>query len=184
MSVLIFAGHNEIEKGVEYKDVFEHDVAALWCRILYQAHEDFYKETPFLKIGKNGTLSQKIKEINTTENIEYAIDLHFNTTTAFNRSIKGSRLLYLEDDFKSYLTALVLQEKFGKLFPPNRGIKPGFFVSEATKKHRPLIFLSETKVPSFIFEPCFIQDIKQILAFDKEKALQFLNILKETRDFY
>ena len=99
-----------------------------------------------------------------------ALEIHFNSAAV--PGVKGSETLYAPGSQRGSKIARIVQCHLAKQYPPNRGIKEGWY-----RMDRPGVidyagdtegdeiidyFLRKTKCPALIVEPEFIQNHRKI----------------------
>lgn len=145
--------------------VFEHDLAVLWTSIIAEEIEKF---TPVV-IVKPGWLGDKVRMINAFKGVEpvyLAAEIHFNSDV--RRMSRGSETLYFPGSAAGKCAAETVQRTLGKVFPPNRGPKEGWFrmdrpghvdyPGDKEGDEKVDFYLKKTRMTSLIIEPEFIHN--------------------------
>ena len=150
--LFISAGHHQAAKGAEYKGFNEHDEAQTWVSLIANHLGSDCMVVP------TGYLRDKVAFINThTTDVQkdLAVEVHFNSAVKDGVHIgKGSECLFYPTSIRGYLLAEAVQETLGELFPPNRGVKEGWY--RMKKTNGPDFFLERTSCTALILEPEFI----------------------------
>lgn len=189
MVILISAGHYEAAKGAQHEGFTEYPETSLWADTLALAINKVGENKQGYPIAmriKDGHLRDKVAEINhICENTKVfcAVEIHFNSAGVPN--VKGSETLYYPGSQRGAKIARIVQFHQAKTFPPNRGIKEGWY-----RMDRPGVidyagdvegdetidyFLRKTPCPAIIVEPEFVQNHRLL----KEKRLEGVTQLAE-----
>jgi len=148
--ILISAGHHPYRKGATYGDFNEHDEACIWVSLLCNMLGSDALSVPA------GILKNKIEFINRQKDLDFAVEIHFNS--ALNADGKhvgiGSETLYYPGSEAGLALATIIQERLSRVFSPNRGAKEGYY--QMNKSKGPDYFLAKTRCPAVIIEPEFI----------------------------
>lgn len=104
-------------------------------------------------------LPAKVRAINKLckeREVTLAIEIHFNSAkNSLGQHVgEGSETLYYPDSERGKYYATRVQEVLGRLFPPDRGVKEGWYRRRQTSGA--LYFLEYTHCPAIIIEPEFI----------------------------
>lgn len=179
--IAISPGHYPEKPGACFEGFCEHDEAVRWVDTLH----DLLGPGNAVKVpGK--TLRDKVAFIKArTPGISVAVEIHFNS---FKQWIdkdhdevidddelfhagRGCETLYFPDSEQGMALAAVCQEALVQFFPPDRGIKEGWYRMQ--KRFGPDFFLERTPCPAVILEPDFIHRRDEITAHREEacKAL-------------
>lgn len=176
--VLLEVGHNEDSKGAineKYpRQLNEYEVNKEVARKL---SVELYKECIFPIIIWNGSISQKINIINTSDYgkltnkvdpILIQVSLHFNAYKGYTSNSSGSEVLISDKKPKSAFLAECLLKEFVNLTSMDRGIKVR---TEGTRGYK---ILTET-IPEYavICEPLFIDSEEGEMLLD-EATIDFL----------
>lgn len=151
MSIIIFAGHHPKKPGACWEGFCEHDEALRWLPLL----RGFFAEEDLI-IGPAATLRDKTDFVNERSPL-LAIDLHFNSAPMKDGKPvgKGSETLYYPGSAKGKAAAEAVQAKLSKVFPPDRGVKEGYY--RLDPKRGADWFLARTRCTALILEPEFVQ---------------------------
>ncbi len=153
--ILLSAGHHPGAPGACYNDICEHGIAAEWISIIGNNLRGYYP----VAIVPTGRLGDKIRWINDKARsvpVELAVELHFNSDES--KKQHGSETLYCPGSVKGAACAAVVQNALGKILPPNRKAKEGWYrmIRPPDPKATPDAFLRDTTMPALILEPEFI----------------------------
>lgn len=151
--VFLSAGHYPKSPGAGFEGFFEHDEAARWCTVIQAMDLDFIQLVP------TGTLKEKAQWINRRARIgDVAVEIHFNDAlNAKGEHIgSGSETLYYPGSTRGLALARVVQAELAKLFPPDRGVKEGWYRGDPSRG--PDYFLERVTVPALILEPEFVRN--------------------------
>jgi len=148
--ILISTGHHEEKRGASFDDFYEHDEARIWAAALVSILGEHGLAVPL------GRLEEKVKFINNTDNVDIAIEIHFNSAkNASGENIgNGCETLYYPKSKNGMIAANLIQDAMAKTLKPDRGIKEGYF--RLNKSNGVNYFLARTKCISLIIEPEFI----------------------------
>jgi len=170
--ILISGGHHTHARGATHEGNSEFPETRIWAELIVHRLKALDLDAAVVCQGK---LRKKVKEINNLHseiNCKLAIEVHFNSL-ASGRA-RGCETLYYPGSIKGKLYAERIQETMVRFFPPDRGIKEGWY-----KMDRPGVvdyhgdvdgdekidyFLRKTPCPALIIEPEFIQYYEDIAA--------------------
>lgn len=159
--IAISAGHNPNQKGASYQEHTEYDEACEWvtkiCDYLVELGYGVY-EVP------TGSLKSKVEKINEIEDIECAIEVHFN---AGSFAASGSETLYFPGSEKGKALATYVQAYMSTAIGNrDRGVKEGWYrqdrpgvkdyAGDVDGDETLLYFLRATNCTAIIIEPEFI----------------------------
>ena len=149
--ILLSAGHHPLAKGATYNQHNEYDEAVLWVDEIANLIRVLFP----VAIVPTGKVSAKVEWINSQPKATIACEIHFNSDASKRQ--KGSETLYCPGSLIGEAAAGIIQAALGGLFPPNRGVKEGWY--QGDKKNGPIGYLKTTKCPAIILEPEFIYNI-------------------------
>lgn len=174
--IYLSAGHNEARQGASFGDVTEFKLTTKWVDVIAGLLGDRCVRVP------GGSLPSKINFINNrTESRDLAVEIHFNSAKQWKDWDKdglidpgemvhvgrGSESLYYpgkvpsdRGSVKGKKAAFYIQDVLGRIFPPNRGAKPGWYQMNPAKG--PDYFLARTDCVAIIIEPEFIDNLDAI----------------------
>lgn len=156
MTIAISAGHHPSRPGACYKGFCEHPEAVLWATLVVDllGYQHAVQVPP-------GTLREKVGFINGL-GCEAAVEIHFNSAVDRdgNRVGEGSETLYYPGSARGRELAERLQSAIAPHFPPDRGVKEGWYRMDPSKG--PDYFLARTRCPAVILEPEFIHHVERI----------------------
>lgn len=153
--ILLSAGHYPDSKGATYRRFNEHDEAVLWVDLLaYNLRE----KTEVL-IVPTGRIKHKVAWSNRWQ-ADLFVEIHFNASASGEG--KGSTTLYYPGSVKGKKAANIVQHVLGKRFPPDHGVRPGYYRGDP--KRGPLAVLKDTNCPALILEPEFVYQYDDIRA--------------------
>lgn len=162
--ILVSAGHHPGAPGAGFNGFYEHDEAARWANAVVR----HLGPERALRVP-NGYLRHKVEFVNSRRALA-AVEIHFNSKVVIEddgtlRHVgDGCETLYYPGSRLGELLAETVQEQISQIFPPNRGIKEGWY--RLDPRRGPDFFLARTKCPSIIVEPEFIHHVSAI----KERA--------------
>jgi len=177
MIVLVSAGHHGRARGAVFEGFSEYPETSIWADALVTAinemketrHHPLLADYPAAMRIQSGLLRDKVVEVNEickASPVFCAIEIHFNSAAAAN--VRGSETLYAPGSQRGRGIAQIVQRYLAKTFPPDRGIKEGWY-----RMDRPGIidyqgdvdgdekidfWLRKTQCPALIVEPEFIQN--------------------------
>lgn len=174
--IFISAGHHPSAPGARWERFVEHDEALIWAQEIAARVEDSMFVPP-------GVLKSKVDFINSRilEGAEdVAIEVHFNAARdAEGKPVgRGAETLYYPGSVDGKRLAEVCQEALVKFFPPDRGVKEGWYRMD--KNRGPDFFLAKTKCPAVILEPEFVHRHEKIV----ERRLDAIMALVEALNVY
>lgn len=171
--IAISIGHHPYAKGASYEKRNEYDIAKVWASHLTNMLGDKAMLVP------TGTLKEKVMFINNMDNVNVAVEIHFNSAVnSDGENIgKGSETLYYPHSKEGRQLAETLQESLSRVFPPNRGAKEGWY--QMNKSKGADYFLSRTKCVAVIVEPDFIHRYELIDENMKSGCAAIANALLE-----
>lgn len=163
-SVFISAGHYPASPGADDGHGFsEHPEAVEWMNALAVELGAVSVLVP------TGKLPAKIAFINSlVQDGDCAIEIHFNSAEDAQgiHVGAGSETLYCPGSNSGPVLAQAVQTELAKTFPPNRGIKPGWYRMDP--RNGPDAFLTDTHCTAIIVEPDFIHRRGIIQSFREE----------------
>lgn len=176
--ILISAGHYAKAKGAVFKNFCEFPETLSWAmRINHYLRNN---DIPSL-IVPPGNLQWKVRYINEavkTYGVKMAIEVHFNAGGS-----GGCETLYCPGSIKGKEIASVIQRNMCSVFPPDRGIKEGWYHMDrpgVVDYHGDIdgdetidYFLRSTICPAIIIEPEFVSN-KDIIEAKTEEACRLL----------
>ena len=174
--IFISAGHYPAKPGAKFERFVEHDEAIIWA-------DELVKKIDNSMLVPVGVLKSKVAFINERiMNGDIAIEIHFNAAVnAKGENVgKGSETLYYPGSEKGEKLAAAAQSALAEVFPPDRGIKEGWYRMDPARG--PDFFLAKTKCPAIIIEPDFVHRFELIIE-NRETAIDKLaEVLKENYD--
>jgi hypothetical protein len=183
--ILVSAGHYPAAKGAQFQGFTEYPETAAWADALVVAINGVGEnktDYPLAMRIKDGHLRDKVKEVNEickATKVFCAIEIHFNSANV--PGVKGSETLYAPGSQRGRKIARIVQRHLAKQYPPNRGIKEGWY-----RMDRPGVidyagdvegdeiidyFLRKTMCPALIIEPEFVQNYDLIVQTKAEGIL-------------
>jgi N-acetylmuramoyl-L-alanine amidase len=166
--IFISAGHHPAAPGAKFDRFIEHDEATIWADKM--AHK-LGLDSSLVPVG---TLQQKVSYINARlMDGDIAIEIHFNAARdADNKPVgRGCETLYYPGSVKGELLATLCQDALAEVFPPDRGVKEGWYRMDPNRG--PDFFLARTKCPAVILEPEFVHHANLIIE-NRDKAIGML----------
>lgn len=166
--ICVSAGHHKHAPGACYGGYCEFEFTTEWADRVH-----YYLGEAGIRVP-NGTLRNKAEFIN-KHNPNLAVEIHFNSAKVWrdlNKDGKiqddemvnvgeGSETLYFPSSPLGKQAAIMMQDKLGMLFPPDRGAKQGWYMRDP--KRGANYFLQNTKCVSLILEPEFIDNTQVII---------------------
>jgi len=164
--ILLSAGHNSDKRGACNGDYCEHENATKWVNYIQKLIKPFI----LTKIVPSGRLVDKVGYINSIQECDIAVEIHFNS----NVNAKGSESLYHPNSKKGKELAENIQDEFenANIFQPNRGVKEGWYKMDhpdvidynGDVKGDEVIdyFLRRTRPVAVVIEPDFISQKDRI----------------------
>ncbi|OGO02364.1 MAG: hypothetical protein A2Y72_02225 [Chloroflexi bacterium RBG_13_53_26] len=119
--LLLIAGHHPLAKGAGYNDHYEHDEAVLWVSEI----ANLVRGRMMVDIVPTGRVSDKVKWVNTQNNVSLVCEVHFNSDASKRQH--GSETLYCPGSSHGKSAAEVVQAALAGIFPPSRGVKEGWY---------------------------------------------------------
>lgn len=195
MVILVSAGHYPAAKGAQFQGFTEYPETAEWANGLVTAINAVgtsKREYPLAIRVPDGHLRDKVAHVNEvcdSTKVFCAMEIHFNSANV--PGVKGSETLYAPGSQRGRKIARIVQRHLAKQYPPNRGVKEGWY-----RMDRPGVidyagdvdgdevidyFLRKTKCPALIVEPEFIQNYDLLL---KTKAEGILALAEGLIDAY
>lgn len=174
--ILISAGHNPTAVGACNGDFCEHPEAVKWVNLISAKLNELRVKH---EIVPTGSLTKKIRFINDHPGAVIAAEIHFNS----NVNARGCETLYHPQSRRGKIAAQIVQRSIASLFPPNRGIKEGWY-----RQDKPgyvdypgdvdgdewlVAFVAKTRCPAIIIEAEFIRN-KDIIEANRETACAFI----------
>jgi len=154
--IAVSAGHYPAAPGAVYEGFVEHDHAVKWAdKVTELLKEQGYKVTRI----PTGHLQDKVHHVNES-GAKLAIEIHFNSDAKHNAH--GCVTLYCPGSHKGERLASLVQSGLSSFFPPNRGVKEGWYRLDPSRG--PDYFLSHTVPPAIIVEPEFVENANKIEA--------------------
>lgn len=178
-TVFISAGHYPEKPGACFGDFCEFQEAMSWAVVLT---DKLLRESITAQLVPTGFLQQKVDFINGGGPL-LAVEIHFNsfkvwedankdgiiTSNELHSAGSGSETLFFPGSMRGRALAESVQRNLAKVFPPNRGIKEGWY--KMNKKFGPDYFLERTRCPAVIVEPEFIHK-KNLIQSNREAGCQ------------
>lgn len=184
--IFVSAGHYPARPGAKHNGFDEHSEAVKWAERICEVLEERAKSVP------TGILREKVGFINKLATEEdCAVEIHFNSFKVWEDLNKnglidddelraagrGSETLYYPGSVVGKSLAEVCQNVLGKIFPPDRGVKEGWY--RMNPKNGPDYFLAQTRCPAVILEPEFIHRRDEIQIRREEACVELSSVLKE-----
>jgi N-acetylmuramoyl-L-alanine amidase len=164
----ISGGHNPEKRGATNGEISEFPETLRWAE---QIVEELKKMNVQACVVPTGTLGHKVRSIN-SKPATMAIEIHFNADPSSRG--KGCETLYHPGSTKGADLANAIQQHMASFFPPNRGVKEGWYKMDrpGAVDYRGDVdgdemvdyFLRKTKCPAVIIEPEFIHNQQVIEA--------------------
>jgi len=153
---LISAGHHPYAKGASYGDFNEFDEAVIWQRKIIEYLDGRGGFVP------HGKLKNKVAFINSQEDVEVAVEIHFNAASDKNGNPvgKGSEVLIYPGSEEGAAVGKQVAMRLGLIYEPNRGVKDGWY--RMNPDNGPDFFLSKTNCTALIVEPEFVHNYEKI----------------------
>lgn len=148
--IFISAGHHPSAPGACYGEFCEHWEAVRWADRIVELLDGRAIRVP------DGHLKNKVAFINSHSDATLAVEIHFNAAVDAegNPIGNGCESLYYPGSERGRLAAETIQMGLARLFPPDRGVKEGWYRMQ--KRFGPDYFLAWTRCPAVIVEPEFI----------------------------
>ena len=165
MNVALHLGHRQGRTGAYNKsrDISEYSFNTLLMNLVYGKLLSFNKKDLNMNLYTDFTLEKSIDALNNTQN-DLIVSFHSN---AYNESVSGTEVLYLEGTILSRNYAEIMQGfLIDSLHINDRGIKGLIPLDRGYK------FVKETRDPCIIIEPFFIDN-----DFDLTIAIANFNLL-------
>lgn len=175
--ILVSPGHYSAAQGAKNHNGFsEYPETRVWARKLVACLGK--EHGMYVGSGKLGDKVETINRICKEQPIKLAIEVHFNAAKNFAGEFVGvgSETLYCPGSSKGKSLALKIQNVLGEQFPPNRGVKEGWY--RRRKTNGALFFLKKTDCPAVIIEPEFIQFEDRITSRREQCCHALAQILK------
>lgn len=164
--IYISAGHDKDKPGAKFKDLTEYELTTKWADCLHSILGDSIS----VRVP-DGKLKKSVEYINRKGDASIAVELHFNSFQFWKDLDKdgeidegemfhggeGCETLYYPGSITGFSLATRIQQRLSKVFPPNRGIKEGWY--RLDKKNGVNYFLKATKCTAVIIEPEFIDNM-------------------------
>jgi N-acetylmuramoyl-L-alanine amidase len=170
--IFISAGHYPAHPGATHERFIEHDEAVVWRNLLID------KLIPLEVMSvPSEVLRSKVDFINARlQNGDLALEIHFNSALdkEGNHVGRGCETLYYPGSKKGKEFAEACQIALAEVFPPDRGVKEGWYRMDPTRGAD--FFLEKTKCPAVIIEPEFVHH-SNIIQDNREEACENLSII-------
>lgn len=162
--ILLSAGHYPAAPGACFGDFCEHAEAVRWVG----QTAVLIRQQMRVDIVPSGALAAKVAHINSyrREPVLLACEIHFNSDPSHQGH--GSETLYCPGSAKSRRAAEIVQSALGRVLPPDRGTKEGWYrmdkpghedyPGDVDGDEKPDYFLAATNPVALIVEPAFIHD--------------------------
>ncbi len=138
----------------------EHDLAAHWVGQIAL----LVRQRVEVQVVPSGWLGDKVRFINSLKNCQLAVELHFNSSPS--AKARGCETLYCPGSDAGRRAAEAVQEYLAQVFPPSRGVKPGWhrmdlpghvdYQGDVEGDEKVDYFLGKTGMVALIVEPEFI----------------------------
>jgi len=160
--ICISGGHNQRNKGATYEGFSEFPETLIWAEQIVRKLKSFKLRAHCVS---ENTLIQKVEEINKKSPV-LAVEIHFNADPKHKG--RGCETLYYPHSHKGLYLANEIQRQISSFFPPNRGVKAGWYqmdvpgvvdyVGDIDGDESIDFFLRATHCPAVIIEPEFIHN--------------------------
>lgn len=189
----ISAGHFPERPGACFGTFCEHNEAMHWAILIV---EHLTQQGCGAVVVPTGPLKKKIEFINGS-NPQLAVEIHFNsfkiwedanrdgliTDDELHHAGRGCETLYYPESQKGVVLAHNVQDALTEFFPPDRGIKEGWY--RMNPKNGPDYFLEKTACPSIIVEPDFIHKKNKIQDRRRDACIAIAEaVIKTKGEFY
>lgn len=144
----------------------EHDLAVHWVAQVAL----IVRQQAAVQVVPPGWLGDKVRFINALAGCRLAVEIHFNS--AASAKARGSETLFCPGSERGRTAAEAVQRFLWKVFPPDRGAKPGWYrmdapnhvdyVGDVEGDEKVDYFLAKTKPVALIVEPEFIFNVKTL----------------------
>ena len=148
--IFISAGHYPSHPGAKWERFIEHDEAVIWADAICEQLDNSMRVPTGVLKSKTTFINERVM------NNDIAIEIHFNAARDSNDNPigKGCETLYYPGSDTGKALASLCQAVLAPLFPPDRGIKEGWYRMDKSKGAD--FFLAKTKCPAVIIEPEFV----------------------------
>lgn len=161
MKIFLSAGHSQLKNGTYTSAmglINEHEENVIMVnKIANELRKDGHEVDTCIIPKKTLSLAKEEANYKLTreksKSYDLCIEIHFN---AFNKTAKGTEVLYYSENGKKYAT--IVQDKLSTLFT-NRGIK----------KRDNLYILTKTKSPAILIEVCFCDNKEDVSIYNTNK---------------
>ena len=171
MTILLSAGHYPAARGACHNDVCEHEEAVRWVGMIKSAIIGYHHAVDEVPTGPlmirhpvtRHLIGGKIHWINKQRPMAKLVcEVHFNSDVS--KTQHGSETLFCPGSVKGAACAAIVQDALGKIFPPSRGAKEGWYqmIRPPDPRAKPDAMLSETNPVALIIEPEFIYNYDDI----------------------
>ncbi len=183
--IILSAGHFPEDPGACFQGFCENGEAVLWVKLI---HDCLSAAFPVV-IAPSVWLGDKVRWINDYRpKPKLVAEIHFNSDAS--RKGKGSETLYYPRSIKGQKIAQIVQDSVASFFPPNRGIKEGWYrmdkpghidyPGDVEGDEKVDYYLKKTNYPAIIVEPEFIHNKTTILAARDETCEVIAHALYDT----
>jgi N-acetylmuramoyl-L-alanine amidase len=174
--ILISTGHNPKQQGAEWNGKTEYKEGMKWTALIMRKLDEAGHNVAYVPTG---TLTEKVKYINSTNGVKVAIEIHFNSDPG--RKGRGSETLFCPGSTKGKELAEMIQSAFKakNICQPNRGAKEGWYrmdrpdhvdyVGDVNGDEKIDYFLKSTNPVAAIVEPEFMHNLDKV---DMDAACQ------------
>jgi N-acetylmuramoyl-L-alanine amidase len=152
--IFVSAGHHQEAQGASHQGFAEWPEAQIWASLLLY---EICQHGGEAMAVPSGSLATKTTFINSwAGQSDIAVEIHFNGAAdeQGRRVGRGSETLYYPGSKRGRIVAQGVQEAISGLFPPDRGIKEGWY--RLSPENGPDWFLARTRPAAVIIEPDFI----------------------------
>ena len=167
--IIVSPGHNHYARGASYEGFCEYPETLLWANLIAEELKLMGRRVVVLKEKELKDKVKKINDICKEEKQCFAIEVHFNG--AKSKSVSGCETLYYPNSEKGKLLACCIQSKIKKVFPPDRGVKEGWYQQNKTNGIVNYL-LRATNCPTVIVEPEFVSQYEDIIRKHQEGCKQ------------
>lgn len=155
MTILISAGHHPYRKGARYKEFHEYDETIVWASKVAQLLNGEALMVP------PEVLRKKVAFINSIVDPVCVVEIHFNAVGEdLQDRVRGSETLHYPTSGEGRRLAAAIQERIREVFPPDRGVKEGWYRGD--KNNGAIFLLKQTRCPAVIVEPEFMHHFNDI----------------------
>lgn len=172
-NIALSVGHNKNSKGAVADNVNEFDIAKEWQ---YKISTYFDVDNYRIFLVPTGSIKTKVDYINDMHDqhgIDLAVEFHFNACGGCGA--KGSEVVHYPFSRAGKIAAQCIQtEIVSQVGSRDRGVKEGWYqMNKASGVF--IYFLKNTKCPSVIPEPEFLEHYDEIIKPNEEKYFKAIS---------